>query len=227
VDILDNHLYKDLTPKNPFIETDIRDKKNLEKIVKNYDIIINLASIVGDPACLTDTNLAIDINCIGYRILSEVCNKLKKKVIHISTCSIYGSEVNKIIKEEEEGFPIDFYGQTKYTQERIIKDICKDNYCILRLGTVYGLSPRMRYDLVVNAFAARSIRDGYINVFGGEQERPFVNIQDVARAVVHVIENSLKGVYNVGGDNLSILKLSELIKEITKCEININSYLIA
>jgi nucleoside-diphosphate-sugar epimerase/dTDP-4-dehydrorhamnose 3,5-epimerase-like enzyme len=226
VDIIDNHLYKDLIPPNPFVEIDIRDRKNLEKIVKEYDIVINFASIVGDPACLVDTNLAIDINCIGYKNIAEICNKLKKKVVHVSTCSVYGSEVNKIIKEEEEGFPIDFYAQTKYTQERIIKDICTDNYCILRLGTVYGLSPRMRYDLVINTFAARAIKNGYINVFGGEQQRPFVHIQDVARAILHVIENSLKGVYNVGGSNFSILKLSEIIKEITNCEININENII-
>jgi nucleoside-diphosphate-sugar epimerase/dTDP-4-dehydrorhamnose 3,5-epimerase-like enzyme len=222
VDILDNHLYKDLIPPNPFIEIDIRDKENLEKIIKNYDIIISLAAIVGDPACLIDTNLAIDINCIGYKNIAEICKNLKKKVIHISTCSIYGSEVNKIIKEEDEGFPIDFYGQTKYTQERIIKDIGNDSYCILRLGTVYGLSPRMRYDLVINAFAAKSIKDGKIIVFGGEQQRPFVHIQDVARVILHTIENSLNGVYNVGGSNLTIIKLSEIIKKITNCEVKIN-----
>lgn len=222
VDILDNHLYKELIPPNSFIEVDIREKEKLEETIKNFDIIISLASIVGDPACLTDTNLAIEINCIGYRNIAEICKKLNKKVIHISTCSIYGSEVNKVIKEEDEGFPIDFYGQTKYTQERIIREICKDNFCILRLGTVYGLSPRMRYDLVVNAFSAKSIKDGNITVFGGEQERPFINIQDVARAILHVIEKSLKGIYNAAGSNLSILKLSEVVKEVTGCEIQIN-----
>jgi nucleoside-diphosphate-sugar epimerase/dTDP-4-dehydrorhamnose 3,5-epimerase-like enzyme len=209
VDILDTHLYKDLHPPNPFIEAD-------------YDIIVNLAAIVGDPACLIDTNLAIDINCIGARNIAEICKKFKKYIVHISTCSIYGSEPNKLVKEEDEGFPIDFYGQTKYTQERLIREICEDNHCILRLGTAYGLSPRMRYDLVVNTFAARALKFKKITIFGGEQERPFVHIRDISRAIVHAIKNNLHGVYNVRGDNLSLLKLGEIVREITNCEIEIN-----
>ena len=223
VEILDNHLYKELKPTNPFIDVDIRDKDILKKHIQNYDVIVNLAAVVGDPACLIDTNLAIDINCIGTRYIAELCNKFNKKIVHISTCSIYGSEPNVIVKEEDEGFPIDFYGQTKYTQERIVRDICHDNFCVLRLGTAYGLSPRMRYDLVVNTFAARAIKFNKITVFGGEQERPFVHIRDISRAIVHVIKNDLTGVFNVRGDNLSLLKLSEIVKEITSCQVEINT----
>ena len=222
VNILDTHLYKDLHPPNLFIEADVRNKNQLEKIFKNYDVIVNLAAIVGDPACLIDTNLAIEINCIGARNVAEICKKLKKFIVHISTCSIYGSEPNKLVKEEDEGFPIDFYGQTKYTQERLFREICDDNICILRLGTAYGLSPRMRYDLVVNAFAARAIRFKKITVFGGEQERPFIHIRDISRAIVHVIKNNLNGIYNARGENLSLLRLGEIVKEITNCEIEIN-----
>ncbi|MFW9873603.1 MAG: NAD-dependent epimerase/dehydratase family protein [Candidatus Thorarchaeota archaeon] len=222
VDILDNHLYKDIQPSNSFIKADIRNKEHIEKVFKNYDIIVNLAAIVGDPACLIDTNLAIDINCIGARNIAEICKKLKKYIIHTSTCSIYGSEPNVIVKEEDEGFPIDFYGQTKYTQERLIREICNDNNCILRLGTAYGLSPRMRYDLVVNAFAARAVRFKKIIVFGGEQERPFVHIRDISRAIIHAIKNNLHGIYNVRGENLSLLRLGEIVRDITNCEIEIN-----
>ncbi|MHA1499821.1 MAG: NAD-dependent epimerase/dehydratase family protein, partial [Promethearchaeota archaeon] len=112
-------LYSDLIPTNPYIDGDTRNKEILDKIIPQFDVIVNLAAIVGDPACLIDTNLAIDINCIGTRNVAEVCKKHGKKIVHVSTCSIYGSEPNKIVKEENEGFPIDFYGQTKYTQERI------------------------------------------------------------------------------------------------------------
>ena len=222
VDILDNHLYKDLNPPNPFIEADVRKKDQIERIIKNYDIIVNLAAIVGDPACLIDTNLAIAINCIGSRNVAEICKKMKKFVVHTSTCSIYGSEPNRLVKEEDEGFPIDFYGQTKYTQERIVRELCDDNSCILRLGTAYGLSPRMRYDLVINTFAARAVKFNKIMVFGGEQERPFVHIRDISRAIVHVIKNNLKGIFNVRGDNLSLLELSDTVKSITGCEVEIN-----
>ncbi|MFX0005711.1 MAG: NAD-dependent epimerase/dehydratase family protein [Promethearchaeota archaeon] len=222
VEILDNHLYKDLHPPNPYIEADIRNKGQIEQIIKNYDIIINLAAIVGDPACLIDTNLAIDINCIGARNVAEVCKKYRKFIVHISTCSVYGSEPNRIVKEEDEGFPIDFYGQTKYTQERLIREICVENHCILRLGTAFGLSPRMRYDLVVNTFAARALKFRKITVFGGEQERPFVHIRDISRAIIHVIKNNLRGIYNIRGENLSLIKLGEIVRDITNCEIEIN-----
>ena len=106
VEILDNHLYKELKPTHTFIEEDVRNKINLEKFIQKFDIIVNLSAIVGDPACLIDTNLAIDINCTGTRNVAEICKKLNKKLIHISTCSIYGSEPNKLVKEDDEGFNI-------------------------------------------------------------------------------------------------------------------------
>jgi nucleoside-diphosphate-sugar epimerase/dTDP-4-dehydrorhamnose 3,5-epimerase-like enzyme len=226
VEILDNHLYKELHPMNLYIEADVRNRKELEKIVSKFDVIVNLAALVGDPACLVDTSLAIDINCTGTRNLAEICEKTKKFVVHLSTCSVYGSEPNKIVKEEDEGFPIDFYGQTKYTQERLIREILKENYCVLRLGTAYGLSPRMRYDLVINTFAARSVKFNKITVFGGEQERPFVHIRDISRAIIHVIKNKIQGIYNVRGQNLSLLKLGEIVKELTNCELEINTSIV-
>ncbi len=223
IEILDNHLYKELEPTNIFTEADTRNKEVIKKIIQNQDVVVNLAAVVGDPACLIDTNLAIDINCIGTRHVAEMCNKYNKKIVHISTCSIYGSEPNVIVSEENEGFPIDFYGQTKYTQERIVRDICSKDFCILRLGTAYGLSPRMRYDLVVNTFAARAVKYNKIIVFGGEQERPFVHIKDISRAIIHVIKKNLNGIYNVRGENLSLLRLSEIVKEITNCQVEINT----
>ncbi|MFX1355725.1 MAG: NAD-dependent epimerase/dehydratase family protein [Promethearchaeota archaeon] len=225
-EILDNHLYKELVPVNPFVQADVRNKDEIKKLIQNHDTIINLAAVVGDPACLIDTNLAIEINCIGTRNVAELCKKFEKKIVHVSTCSIYGSEPNVIVKEKDEGFPIDFYGQTKYTQERIVREICNDNFCILRLGTAYGLSPRMRYDLVVNVFAARAAKFNKITVFGGQQERPFVHIRDISRAIIHAIKNNLNGIYNVRGDNLSLLNLSQIVKEITNCKVDIDTNII-
>ncbi|MBN1216055.1 MAG: NAD-dependent epimerase/dehydratase family protein [Candidatus Lokiarchaeota archaeon] len=226
VKILDNHLYSELIPTNPFINVDVRNKEKLHEIIEKYDTIINLAAIVGDPACLIDTRSAIDINCIGSKNVIELCNELNKELLHISTCSIYGSIPNQIVKEDNEGFPIDFYGQTKLIQERTIREILKDNYCMFRLGTAYGLSPRMRYDLVINTFAAKAVSEKKITVFGGQQERPFVHIRDISRAIVHAIKNNLKGIYNLRTENLSLLELSEIIKDITKCEVIIDKDII-
>ncbi|MEJ2249673.1 MAG: NAD-dependent epimerase/dehydratase family protein [Candidatus Lokiarchaeota archaeon] len=222
VEILDNHLFKELKPTNPFIEADIRNKEEIREHIQKFDVIVNLAAIVGDPACLIDTNLAIDINCQGTRNVAELCKEYGKDIVHLSTCSIYGSEPNRLVKEEDEGFPIDFYGQTKYTQERLVREICEGQYCVLRLGTAYGLSPRMRYDLVVNTFAARAKNHNEITIFGGEQERPFVHIRDISRAIAHVIKNDLRDIYNVRGDNLSLLDLGNIVKDLTGCNIKIN-----
>ena len=75
VEILDNHLYKELKPTNSYIEVDTRNKSELEEIIQKFDSVVNLAAIVGDPACLIDTNLAIDINCTGTRNITEICKK--------------------------------------------------------------------------------------------------------------------------------------------------------
>jgi dTDP-4-dehydrorhamnose 3,5-epimerase len=80
----------------------------------------------------------------------------------------------------------------------------------------------MRYDLVVNTFAARALNFNKITIFGGEQERPFVHIRDISRAIIHVIKNNLHGIYNVRGENLSLLRLGEIVRDITNCEIEIN-----
>lgn len=225
-DILDCHLFYEVKPAHPFRMADVRDKPTVERIIRDYDVVVNLASIVGDPACLVDTNLAIEVNCTGTRNVAEVCKELGKRIVHFSTCSIYGSEPNKVVREEDEGFPIDFYGQTKFTQERLVRDLCGELATVFRLGTAYGLSPRMRYDLVVNTFAARAVRDGKITVFGGEQERPFVHVRDASRAVVHAIRSDLRGVFNVKGQNLSLLKLGELVSQMTGCELTVDRQIV-
>ena len=89
VEILDAHLYKELAPANPYIEADVRNKDEIKKIIHKFDVVVNLAAIVGDPACLMDTNNAIHVNCIGTRNVAELCSSSNKFIIHISTCSIY------------------------------------------------------------------------------------------------------------------------------------------
>lgn len=221
VDILDMNLYRK-TPSNPFILCDIRNKEDLDKIVPRYDLIISMASIVGDPACLESTELATSVNYFGIKNLVEICAKFNKKIVHFSTCSVYGSRFNCLLKEDDEGFPIDFYGQLKQLQEKLIIGTCaKDKYLIVRLGTAYGLSPVMRYDLVVNKFIAQAVTDKRISVFGGSQERPFVHIRDVSLAVIHLISLSCTGIYNIKGENMSILRISSKIHEKIPCDVKI------
>lgn len=219
-ELADNNLYRQHTDLN-YKNIDVTNKESL-KIIEDYDIIINLACIVGDPACLVDMKQSIEVNCQGLRNVVNMCNEHNKFLVHISTCSVYGSNYNTLLNEESIGFPIDFYGQLKWTQEKLVTESCKNNSLILRLGTLYGLSPRMRYDLVVNLFTAQAKVNKEITVFGGSQQRPFVHIQDAANAMIFLLSHSLTGVYNVANDDYNILEIGKLISDKTGCKININ-----
>lgn len=222
VDILDANIFHFLDVPS-FIKCDIRDKNELEKYISKYDIIINLACLVGDPACLTNTKLATDINYFGSKNVIELSKKYKKYLIHFSTCSVYGSQFNKILTEEDEGFPIDFYGQLKFFQEKFVRETYLENSLIVRLGTVYGMSPRMRYDLVVNKFMGEAIINKEITVFGGDQERPFIHIEDIAEGIFYLANKKMKGIFNLKGENYSIKNVANTIGKYTKCKINVST----
>lgn len=217
--VIDNNLYGLAEKNSNFIDCDLLDKYKLEKILsdkrQDVDTIINLAAIVGDPACLVNTRQALEVNCVGTRNLVEIANKYKYKIIHASTCSLYGSEncsIDKPLTEESPVFPIDFYGQTKYQQERFVKEMAT-NYCVFRLGTAFGLSPRMRYDLVINTFSAKSAHGETLSVFGGNQYRPFSHIRDISRAFIFAYKNNLKGLYNLAGANETITQIAETFEK--------------
>lgn len=220
VDVLDVNLYH-RAPLVKYVNCDIRNKSELDKVIPRYDIIISMASIVGDPACLESHELSLGVNYFGIRNLAEVCKEYNKKILHFSTCSVYGSRFNCLLKEDDEGIPIDFYGQLKYSQEKLIQGIygIDGNYIIVRLGTAYGLSPVMRYDLVVNRFVAQAVTDKKISVYGGDQERPFVHIRDISRAVIHLLTKGEKGIFNIKGENMSINGIAKRIKEKIDCNI--------
>ena len=215
---------EDKKAKNPTIIASSYDNhKEIDKF-KGYDIIVNLAAHVGDPMCLVDTQFALMNNCLGTKNIVSKAEKENKPLIHLSTSSIYGSEdctLDDPLTEDVKTFPIDFYGQTKYQQERYVKSL--NNYCMFRLGTAYGQSPRMRYDLVIPTFTAKAVNDKKIVVFGGNQYRPFVHIRDVARAIIFAGENNLRGIYNLANENLKIIEVAEKIRKIyreTKIETN-------
>jgi len=226
--IIDNNLYNLAGKESKFINLDITDKDRLETILEKYasesSVIIHLAGIVGDPACLVDTKKAIKINCIGTRNIVELAKKYDLKILHASTCSLYGAEnctPDSPLTEDANIFPIDFYGQTKYQQERFILELA-DKFCIFRLGTAYGLSPRMRFDLVLNTFAAKASKNESLTVFGGSQYRPFIHVRDIARAFIYAIQNDLEGIFNIVSENLTILEVASLIHKLYKINIEIS-----
>ena len=221
VTVFDNLLYKQTSllhlfknEKFKFVKGDVRDKEQLVSLVKEHDVIIPLAAIVGMPACKANPQLAIDVN---YNHIVDIVDVLRadQKLIIPNTNSQYGSS-ESIITEESPFNPLSLYAQTKCDAESYV--LKNGNGIVFRLATVFGTSPRMRQDLLVNDFVYKSVTDGYLVIFEGHFKRNYIHVLDVARAFEFMIRNyeQCKGqVYNVGLStaNLSKLELAEKIKE--------------
>ena len=220
VTVLDNLMYDQVTllhlfsnPKFQFELGDVRDKKLLQELVGLNDVIIPLAAIVGMPACKANPELTIAVN---YQQVADVVEVLRgdQKLILPNTNSQYGSS-DSIITEESPFNPLSLYAKTKCDAENTM--LAKGNGVSLRLATVFGVSPRMRTDLLVNDFVYKSVVDGYLVLFEAHFKRNYIHVQDIARTFQFVIENyeKCKGhAFNVGLStaNLSKLELAEKIK---------------
>lgn len=196
-----------------FIKGDVRDTDRLINLVKSHDVIIPLAAIVGMPACKENPQLAIDVNFLQIKNIVEQLS-IQQKLIIPNTNSQYGSS-NEIITEESAFNPLSLYAQTKCDAEDTV--LSRGNGIVLRLATVFGVSPRMRQDLLVNDFVYKALVDGYLILFESHFVRNYIHILDVARAFEFMIENYDKcngEVFNVGlsSANLTKLELAQKIK---------------
>jgi nucleoside-diphosphate-sugar epimerase len=195
-----------------FIKGDIRDKQLMENAVKDKDIIIHLAAIVGFPACRENPALAESVNVDGTRILSELVSP-DQFVLFGSTGSNYGALVDEVCTEETPLNPLSIYGKTKTAAEKILTDSA--NCTAYRFATAFGSSPRLRLDLLINEFTYQAVRQKYLVVYESNFMRTFIDVHDIARSFLFAIDHyfQMKGqVYNVGGNNMNFSK-----KEI--CEI--------
>jgi len=221
VTVLDNLMYDQVTllhlfgnPKFQFELGDVRDKKLLQELVGLNDVIIPLAAIVGMPACKANPELTVAVN---YQQVADIVEVLRddQKLILPNTNSQYGSS-DSIITEDSPFNPLSLYAKTKCDAENIM--LAKGNGVSLRLATVFGVSPRMRTDLLVNDFVYKSVVDGYLVLFEAHFKRNYIHVQDIARTFQFIIENydKCKGhAFNVGLStaNLSKLELAETIKK--------------
>ena len=220
VTVYDNLLYKQLSVLHlfkkgfKFIKGDVRDKDKLKSLVLEHDVIIPLAAIVGMPACKANPELAIDVN---YKQIVDIVDVLKdnQKLIIPNTNSQYGSS-SEVITEKSSFKPLSLYAQTKCDAEEYV--LQKGNGVVLRLATVFGVSPRMRQDLLVNDFVYKSLVDGYLVLFEANFKRNYIHVNDIANTFEFILNNyeKCKGeVYNVGlsDANLSKLELAEKIQK--------------
>lgn len=200
-------------PKFKFVYGDVRNESLLEKLCNEADVIIPLAAIVGFPACAADPKLAKEINFT--QIVNIVRFASKKKILFPNTNSGYGiAEGQTECTEESPLTPISVYGQTKCEAENLLRTFT--TAIIFRLATVFGISPRMRTDLLVNDFTYKAITDKYIIVFEKNFKRNFIHVEDVASAFLFMLEHydEYKGeVFNVGLSSANLSK-QELLEKI-------------
>jgi nucleoside-diphosphate-sugar epimerase len=209
-------LYLCANPHFDFVLGDVRDKELMRRLVKAADVLIPLAAVVGAPACDRDPSLARSVNLEAVRLLNDLRSS-EQLVIYPTTNSGYGTQSGDLFCTEDTPLePISLYGQTKTQAEAEL--LGTPNVITLRLATVFGISPRMRLDLLVNHFVYAAVTDGYIVIFEKDFKRNYIHIRDVADCLVHCIENFRRMAgrpYNAGLDaaNLSKEELALKIKE--------------
>jgi nucleoside-diphosphate-sugar epimerase len=187
----------------------------LARCVADKDFIVPLAALVGAPICDRDQFGAVTINRDAIKTLTEIISDSQRIIIPITNSGYGIGEKGKFCTEETPMRPISLYGKVKVEAEEIA--LQRENTVSLRLATVFGMSSRMRLDLLVNDFVYRAVNDRTVVIFEGHFKRNYIHICDVVRAFMHVIDNfdKMKGEpYNVGlsNANISKLELCEVIK---------------
>lgn len=182
--------------------------------LKGVDFVVHLAGIIGDPACEASPELAIRTNVEGIHLLAKYCNEANvKMVFYASTASVYGSNT-EVCTEETPINPLSHYARTKLRAEDILLKE-SNNFLIFRFGTMYGLSPNMRYDLIVNRLVRDAVKKGECNVYDGKQYRGFFHPRDLAYFLMYLFKKDLsqfnKQTYNLVSENLSMLQIGQLI----------------
>tara|TARA_B110000914_G_scaffold126627_1_gene110437 strand:- start:607 stop:1554 length:948 start_codon:yes stop_codon:yes gene_type:complete len=204
-------------------------KKNILDIKKNdlkeIDVIIHLASIANDPMGDLDKNLTWEVSCLGTMQLLELAVKNKvKKFIYASSASVYGVKKEKKVIETLSLKPISTYNKAKMIAEKTILSYSnKIDVTIVRPATVCGVSPRMRFDLSVNMMAYQAIKNKKMTVFGGQQTRPNIHIDDLLDLYQFFLKKNRKfnGIFNAGFENLKIIEIAKKVKKIIPAEIKI------
>ena len=221
VTVLDNLIYKQTSvapfayhPNFDFVLGDVTNESTLKPLVESHDVIIPLAAIVGMPACKAQPELTVKVNYEQVKNITKWTTK-NQMILIPNTNSQYGSST-EIITEESPFKPLSLYAETKCNAENAVLD--SGNGIALRLATVFGMSYRMRMDLLVNDFVYKSLENGYLVLFESHFVRNYIHVRDIANTFLFMIENYEKcnnNAFNVGltSANCSKLVLAETIKK--------------
>lgn len=223
VTVVDNFMYRENSlahvcahPRFDVYQGDVRDRDLMKKLLGKADLIIPLAAIVGVPACNRDPVAATSINRTAIEDMMKELSRDQKVLMPVTNSGYGVGEKDSFCTEESPLRPISLYGRDKVRAEEVV--LAHGNSMTFRLATVFGMSPRMRIDLLVNDFTYRAVYDRFIVLFESHFRRNFIHVRDVARAFLHGIRNfdAMKGqAYNVGLSDANVSK-RELCDRIRK-----------
>ena len=220
---IDTQWFGNYLPKHKNLTNIKLNINNINEInLKGINAIIHLASIANDPMADLDENLSWETSALGTYKLIEAALKYKiKKIIYASSGSVYGIKKEKKVHENLDLNPISLYNKVKMVTERVLLSYNKNiDINIVRPGTVCGYSPRMRYDLTVNAMTYSALKTGKISVFGGKQIRPNIHIDDLINLYLMLLKKNYSNLtVNAGFENLSILNIAKKISKITNAKV--------
>lgn len=236
VKVLDLYLYgEDVLKDHPNLEQikgDIRGRTLLEKVIPNTDAIIHLACISNDTSFELDPELGKSINFDAFFGLMEVAKQCRvKRFIYASTSSVYGVKEEENVTEDLPLEPLTDYSKYKALCEKALFKEQQDGFTvvIIRPATICGYSPRLRLDLTVNLLTNLAVNTGRITVFGGQQKRPNIHIEDMTDLYVKLLElpnEIINGkIFNAGYENHKLLEIAEMVQEVVgkgKIEITIS-----
>jgi nucleoside-diphosphate-sugar epimerase len=206
-------------PNLTLIREDFRHIEALTRAMSGIGSVIHLGGLVGDPACAVDPELTVDVNVTATKVIGEIAKaRGVRRFVFASSCSVYGA-CDEIVDEASRFNPQSLYARSKVASEAVLGGLNSPDFAVtcLRFATIYGISGRTRFDLVVNLLCAKAVRDGIITVFGSDQWRPFVHVEDVANAIVMALQAPVDLVageaFNVGSDaqNYTLGDVAELI----------------
>lgn len=213
-----NHLQPH--PALTVVQGDVRDPDQVD--LDGVDAVIHLSSIANDPCGDLDAKLTWEVSCLATMRLADRCaRKGIGRFLYASSGSVYGVKEEEQVTEDLELVPISEYNKTKMCAERILLSYDRDMVVqIVRPATVCGFSPRMRLDVSVNMLTMQALTKGRITVFGGEQTRPNIHIQDITDLYLFLLDNpEHTGIYNAGFENLSILEIARMVQEHVPSEV--------
>lgn len=207
------------------IKGDIRDVENVP--LDNVDTIIHLSSVANDPCGDLDPKLTWEISALAtMQLADKAVRKGIKNFVYASSGSVYGIKEEDQVTEDLELKPISEYNKTKMIAERVLLSYSdKMNIQIIRPATVCGYSPRMRLDVSVNMLTMQALTKGEITVFGGQQVRPNIHIDDITDIYLFMIDNrdTVSGIYNAGFENISIIEIAERVTKFVPAKITVTA----